>query len=58
LVGTVVLEFRYGVASTAMKFPEAADNTSFKEDKGRDLVVCFNIILLYVQVSIGKRVIS
>jgi hypothetical protein len=47
----VVLEFGSGVVS------QQWTTSIIRKKKGRDLAVCFNVILLYVEVSVVKGII-
>lgn len=40
---------RMWCCSTVMEFSEAVGSTSWKEYEGKDLVMCFNVILFYVE---------
>ena len=56
LVGTVVL-FGSGVVPWRWSFLKQWTAPVARKMKDRDLVVCFNVILFYVEVSIVKEVI-
>ena len=55
LVGTVILGFRSGVLPwSRWSFLKGCTPPDARKMKYRDLVVCFNVILFYVEVSVVK----
>jgi hypothetical protein len=57
LVGTMVLGSRSGVLPWSQwSFLKGCTSSDVRKTKYRDLVVCFNVILFYVKVSVVKGV--
>ena len=54
----VRIEFGSGVVPWRWSFPKQWKTPVARKTKGRDLVVYFNVILLYVEILVVKGVIS